>query len=120
MHEIIREKSYLKIHLRDSISYAQLIETITELYRHPDFPHSNTMWFISSGMAVISAQELDKIRDFIQENYPSGCTRTRTALVAPQGMNAALAQLFADQQDQLEFEAKVFHEEISAEAWLEE
>ncbi len=117
MFEINHRGDHLEVAFR-GMTLASLLEAVEATFLHPDFPKLNDLWIIGNQTLALQFSDLQKITDFAKEKYPARATRNRTALLVVPGMNAGLAELWADSAGELPYQVKVFYRQDDAMAWL--
>jgi hypothetical protein len=100
--------------------YWEIWETIGRLIKMPEYQDKNDIWVFHEGPIDIVYDDLYKLRDFIEKNYPENATRSKTAMVVALGLHASLAESFALIAKDLPYEIKVFFDLQSAEDWITE
>ena len=111
------KKDYILIEPQEN-EYWEIWEAIGRLLKIPEYPDKNVIWVFHGGPIDLVYDDLYKLKDFINENYPENATRSKPAMVVVSGLHASLAESFAQIAKDLPYEIKVFTDLQSAEEWI--
>lgn len=116
--KITFKKNYFILEPEAGTDFRQIRSGLARLYYVPGFPEKNRIWLFRDGPENITDQDLESLRDFIQENYPLGAKQNKTAIVIESefqaNMASALKRLLAD----LPFQIQVFTDIRAAQKWV--
>ena len=117
--KITIERDYILVEPKEN-DYLEIWEAVCRLIKMPEYPDKNVIWLFREGPVKLAYDDLYNFKEFIEKNYPESATRTKTAMVVGSGLQAGLAQLFAQIAEDLPYEIKVFSDLQSAEDWIAE
>ena len=117
--KITIKKNYILAEPQEN-EYWEFWEAVGRMIKMPEYPYMNVIWVFPDRPIQISYEDLYKIKDFIEQNYPENATRSKTAKVVGSGLHASLAESFAKIAEDLPYEIKVFYDIESAEDWIAE
>ena len=117
--KITIKKDYILVEPQAN-SYWEIWEAVGRLLKMPEYPDKNVIWVFQESPINLVYDDLYKLKDFIQENYPANATRSKTAMVAVTGLHSSLVELFAQIANELPYEIRVFSDMQSAEEWIVE
>jgi hypothetical protein len=83
-------------------------------------PGKNRIWLFRGGPEKLSADDLQKLKDIIKENYPSDAKINKTAIVIATASQSKMAESFAQIAADLPQAFKVFSNFTDAEDWVKE
>lgn len=101
-------------------AYWEIWEAIGRLLKMPEYLDKNVIWVFHESPINLVYDDLYKLRDFIQDNYPDKATRSKTAMVVVSGLHTGIAESFAQIAKDLPWEIRVFSNIRSAEEWIAE
>lgn len=118
MFEIRETESYIMVSATGACDLKEILTTIEQEFAMASFPRLNDIWVFDDKPIAIQFVDLEVITRFVAAICPQGTTRTKSALVAPEGLNGALLQMWASTAEVLPYEVKVFSNITDAEDWL--
>ena len=118
--KITIKKDYILLEPKDGTDYWEIQGGVARLFYVPGIPDKNRIWVFREGPENLSYDYLNKLRDFIKENYPRDATLNKTALVVESGFQSHMAESFQQIAKDLPFEIRVFSDFQSAEDWVKE
>jgi hypothetical protein len=99
--------------------YWEILETFGKLFNMPEYPDKNVIWIFREGPLKTTYNDLYKIKNFLQKNYPENAKSERkVAIVVETGLFAAMAEEYAKIIEGLPVEFKIFSDLKSAEDWI--
>ena len=99
-------------------NFRQIRAALARLYYVPGLPDKNRIWLLRDGPENISEDELQGLKEFIQENYPPEANLKKTAIVVDSNFQADMAAAFKQLVADLPFEIEVFTDYSAAEDWI--
>jgi hypothetical protein len=99
--------------------YWEILEPFSVLFDVPEYPDKNVIWIFRKGPLKITYDDLYKIREFLDKNYPENAkTNRKVAVVVETGLQAAMAKEYVKIIESLPVEFRVFSDLKSAENWV--
>lgn len=122
MHTIEYTGGYLGVVFSGAVDQTQLFQALKEIFLHPEYPYTNSMWVFSGCECDFSNLCLLDLVRMIKAYYPLEATRKKTAIVTSSSTHHAMAQILCDEawQEQLSFSLRAFLNRAEAETWLME
>ena len=88
MHTVNACKDYILVELSGDLGYDEIWAAIVDELSREDFRLKNDIWSFGETNAQVQFGELDMITRNLAYIYPRDATRTKTALVAAEGLVA--------------------------------
>ena len=118
--EITIKKDYILVEPKAGIDFNEIRKGVARLFYVKGIPDQNRIWVFRKGPQNLSHDDLHKLKDIIQENYPKNSQINKTALVVEAGAQMGLAEAFTKIAEDLPQTFKVFSSLADAEAWVKE
>lgn len=118
MHKITDTGSYYKVVMVGRVTFEDILAAIDDTMSQPDYIHRNDVWVFGHDALEVLYGELEQITDHILQGYPAEITRTKSAIVVPPGMNAAIVEMWHESSGRLPVPVELFDNLAAAEAWI--
>lgn len=117
--KITFKKNFIILEPEAGTDFRQIRSGLARLYYVPGLPEKNRIWLFRDGPENITDEDLQGLRDFIKENYPSDAKLNKTAIVIESEFQASMASAFKRLIADLPFDIRVFTDFQAAEEWVE-
>ena len=118
--KITIKKDYILVEPTEGIDLREIQQGVARLFYVEGIPEQNRIWVFREGPLNLSLEDLPKLRDIIEENYPSDARINKTAIVVESGVQADLAEAFTQIAVDLPQQFRVFSNLADAEAWIKQ
>ena len=119
MYKIENNDDYLLVMFEDDFDYNTVNVIIHHVMMMKEYPCTNDLWMIGKHHAHIKLGELEAMVREFHCHCPRDATRTKTAIVAEQGLTQAILELWVSAvRKKVSFDLQVFHTLEDAEEWL--
>ena len=118
--KITIRKDYILVEATEGIDLREIQKGVARLFYVEGIPEQNRIWVFPEGPLTLSRDDLPKLRDIIEENYPIDARINKTAIVVESGAQAELAEAFTQIAKDLPQQFKVFSNLADAEAWVKQ
>lgn len=119
MYTIKKCTDHLRIEFQSDFNYTTIQTIIHHELMLEEFPFTNDIWFVGKHRADIRLNELEPLVNYYHRHCPHNTTRTKTAIVAEQGLTQAILELWMNAVERrMPFEMKIFRSQKDAEIWL--
>ena len=117
--KITFKKNFIILEPEAGTDFRQIRSGLARLYYVPGLPEKNRIWLFRDGPENVTGEDLESLRDFIQENYPPDAQLNKTAIVIESEFQANMASAFKQLVAELPFDIRIFTDFQAAEAWVE-
>jgi len=117
--KITIRKNHIVLEPREGTSLHEIRGGLARLYYIPGFPDKNRIWVFREGPEDITVEDLQGLKEFVEENYPEHASIRKTAIVIETGFQAHMAATFQRIAADLPYEIRVFTDIESAEEWVD-
>ena len=119
MYKIENNDDYLLVMFEDDFDYNTVNVIIHHVMMMKEYPCTNDLWMIGKHHAHIRLGELETMVREFHCLCPLDSTRTKTAIVAEQGLTQSILELWVHAvRKKVSFNLKIFHTLEEAEEWL--
>jgi hypothetical protein len=118
MYTIKNKAGYIVITFSGYITFQLLLEALLKEMSLPDYPKKNDIWVFRKENTFLSQTAISAIVPVIRKLYPEHRERSKTAIVATNGFNSAVAALFTSEAGELPYEINVFGKMDPAALWV--
>ncbi|MEE9369782.1 MAG: hypothetical protein V3V05_13110 [Pontiella sp.] len=119
MYNICKLTDHLLVEFQDNFDYSTIKGIIHHETMMKEYPYTNDIWLIGSHHADIRLGELENMVKDFQCRCPIDATRTKTALVAKQGLTQVILEIWMNAvQKKVTFELRMFNNLDDAKVWL--
>ena len=119
MYKIENKDGYLLVTFEEDFDYNTISVIIHHVTMMQEYPHTNDLWMIGKHHARIRLGELESMVREFHCHCPRDATRTKTAIVAQQGLTQAILELWVNAvRKKVSFELQIFNTLEEAEEWL--
>lgn len=118
MFKVSDNGKYLLVEMLGPSDFPRIKQAILETVMHPHYRDRNDIWLFGQETISLKFDELDRITKYILDVYPPNATRSKTALVADQGLTAAFIAVWAESASGLPYEVQTFSDLETAEEWI--
>jgi hypothetical protein len=115
--KITIKADYILIEPKEGIDLREIKKGVARLFYVKGIPRQNRIWVFREGPQNLSLDDLPRLRDIIEENYPKNARINKTAIVVQSGTQSDLATAFTKIAEDLPQQFKVFSNLADAEAW---
>ena len=120
MYNIEKNHDHLLVTFEDDFDYCFIQTVIYHLTGMKEYPDTNDIWFIGSHHADIRMEELEMMAKEFKCRCPKDAKRTKTAIVAQQGLTQAILDLWANALNKrVAFDIRIFSELEEAQEWMD-
>ena len=116
--KITIKEDYILVEPAEGTDLREIQKGAARLFYVKGIPRQNRIWIFREGPRNLSLDDLPRLRDIIEENYPSDGSIHKTAIVVESGTQADLAEAFTKIAEDLPQQFKVFSNLADAEAWV--
>ena len=116
--KITTKKDYILV---ESIEpeFWEIWESLAKLLNMPEYPDKNVIWLFNEGPLKITYDDLYKIKDLLNENFPENSRPDKKlALVVTGGLHQAMATEYSKMLADFPVASKVFSDFDAAEEWI--
>ena len=118
--KITTREDHILVEPSKGIVYWEVVFGLSKLLSMPEFHDRNDVWVFRKGKMDIAFSDLYKIKEYVKQNCPKTVKEKKTAIVVETGMQRSLAELYAEIEEELPHEIRVFSDFKSAEEWITE
>jgi hypothetical protein len=119
MYKIHTNPDHLLVEFNENFDYPMIQTIIHHETTMVEYPGTNDIWLIGTHHADIRLGELEAMVGDFSCRCPRDATRTKTAIVAEQGLTQAIIEIWMNAaQKRVAFEMRIFKTLVEAEAWL--
>jgi hypothetical protein len=119
MYNIEKNHDHLLVTFEEDFNFCMIQTIIHHLTGTKEYPDTNDIWIIGAHRADIRLGELELMVKEFKCRCPRDATRTKTAIVAEQGLTQAIIELWANAlKKQVAFEIRIFSELEEAKEWM--
>jgi hypothetical protein len=116
--KITIKEDYILVEPAEGTDLREIRKGLARLFYVEGIPRQNRIWVFREGPWNLSRDDLPKLRDIIEENYPSDASVNKTAIVVESEAQSELAEAFTKIAENLPQQFKVFSNLADAEAWV--
>jgi hypothetical protein len=116
--KITIKEDYILVEPKEGTDFREIQQGVARLFYVEGIPEQNRIWVFREGPQNVSLNDLHKLRDIIEENYPTDARINKTAIVVESGTQSDLAAAFTKIAEDLPQQFKVFSNLADAEAWV--
>lgn len=116
--KITIKEDYILVEPKEGTDFREIQQGVARLFYVEGIPEQNRIWVFREGPQNVSLDDLHKLRDIIEENYPTDARINKTAIVVESGTQSDLAAAFTKIAKDLPQQFKVFSNLADAEAWV--
>ena len=116
--EITIKRDYILIEPKAGIDLREIQQGVARLFYVKEIPEQNRIWVFREGPQNLSYDDLHRLKDIINENYPVDSRINKTALVVESTAQSDLAEAFIKIAEDLPQAFKVFSSLADAEEWV--
>jgi len=116
--KITIKQDYILVEPKEGTDLREIQQGVARLFYVEEIPEQNRIWVFREGPQNLSRDDLHKLRDIIEENYPKDARINKTAIVVESGTQSDLAKAFTKIAEDLPQQFKVFSNLADAEAWV--
>jgi hypothetical protein len=116
--KITIKENYILVEPKDGTDFREIQQGVARLFYVEGIPEQNRIWLFREGPQNVTYDDLHKLRDVIEENYPADAKINKTAIVVESGTQSDLAVAFTKIAENLPQQFKVFSNLADAEAWI--
>ena len=118
--KITTRKDYILVEPSKGIDLLEVLFALSKLLSMPEIHDRNDIWVFREGKMEITYSDLYEIKEYVKNNFPQFSIAKKTAIVVETGMQRSLAELYAEIEEDLPHEIRVFSDFKSAEHWIAE
>ena len=119
MYKIENQDGYLLVKFEEDFDYNALKVIIHHVTMMQEYPCTNDLWMVGKHHAHIRLGELETMVREFHCLCPVDATRTKTAIVAEQGLTQSILELWVHAvRKKVSFDLQVFHTLDEAQEWL--
>lgn len=119
MYTIEKNTEYLLVKFDEDFDANAIRAIIHHVTLMKEYPSTDDIWMIGKYHAHIRLGELEAMVHDFHCHCPRDSTRTKTAIVAEQGLTQAILELWMNAvKKKVSFDLRIFHALEDAEAWL--
>ena len=116
--KITIKEDYILVEPQEGLDLREIQKGVARLFYVEGIPEQNRIWVFREGPRSISMDDLHKLRDIVEENYPEDARINKTAIVVDSAGQSELATAFTKIAKDLPQQFKVFSNLADAEAWV--
>ena len=117
--KITIKENYILVEPKNGTDFREIQQGVARLFYVEGIPEQNRIWLFREGPQNVTYDDLHKLRDVIEENYPADAKINKTAIVVESGTQSDLASAFTKIAQNLPQQFKVFSSLADAEAWVQ-
>jgi hypothetical protein len=118
--DITIKKDHILVEPKGGITFREIQQGLARLYFVKGMPEQNRIWLFREGSQNLSSDDLNRLKNMVQEYYPADSSILKTAIVVDSDEQAAFAEAFIKIATDLPQEFKVFTNLTDAEDWVKE
>ncbi len=119
MYKIENNGGYLLVKFEEDFDYNTVSVIIRHVTMMKEYPSTNDLWMVGKHRAHIRLGELESMVREFHCHCPQDATRTKTAIVAKQGLTQSILELWVNAvRKKVSFDLQIFHALEEAEEWL--
>ena len=116
--EITVKKDYILIEPKIDADFWEIQRGIARLFYVSEIPKKPRIWLFREGPQKLAEDDLYKIRDILQKNYPESSGIKKTAIVVESGLQSSMAEAFERILKDMPHEFRVFSNLTEAVSWV--
>ena len=121
MYKIEMKDEHLLVKFEDNFDFPLIKLIIRHVTMMREYPSTNDIWLIGKHRADIRLGELETMVHELHCRCPRDATRTKTAIVAEQGLTQAILELWVNAlRKKVSFEISIFNTLEEAQIWMGE
>jgi hypothetical protein len=111
-------QDYILVEPSVGVIYWEILECLGKLRGTPEYKNKNYIWVFRTGPLMMAYDDLYRLKNIIDENYPQNARPTKTAIVVETGMQFGMANEFKDLLKELPYQINVFYDFEAAKKWV--
>jgi hypothetical protein len=119
MYTINNEEDYISVTFTGNISFSSLLDAFLGVTAQPGYQHRNRIWiFRENGETSLSLLTISSVITILLKLDPQNKRRNKVAIVFQNGLQKAVAALFADEAKKVSCRMDLFGNLDSAVQWV--